>query len=405
MNIIDYLKWRGDLSFKADPYNEVDSLVISQFIYAEMQDVLKPEDRITVKELSERFFAKHSMLDVVKNKPFGIHGIVTLDEMARSARFKDCVVYNYSFKLHADTTEQFAALMMDLPDNTTVVCFKGTDETLIGWKENCYLSYKDIAGQADAKDYVDRYCSIFHKYRFIGHSKGGNLAIYAAVHCKPLLRQAIIQIVSADGPGLRPGSYDEKVFEKLKDRYQLIVPERDGVGTIYEMTPHRTIVKTSTGNLIEAHGQTNWEVFQNRLVRADTERYETDVTRRSIKKFLQDTTPNQRQIFVEETFKALAEANIKTVYQLSQGGLPILFKVIKRLSEMDSDAKGIAGAMFRSITENINSDLSKAFRRRAGALKLKAGSLIEEHNPFTSRKKNKEDEVTEEETVIEEGDK
>ncbi len=359
MNLIDYIRWRGDLSFKADPFNDVDNLIFAQMIYAEIGDVMNGVDRITIEQLHERFFRGLEGKSE-EFKTFGKDGIMVLRSIGKTARFKDCVIHHYVNKLHADTTEQFSAFMVDLPDKTTVVCFKGTDEHMIGWKEDCYLSYKDIAGQADAAEYVNKNCSPFRKYRLIGHSKGGNLAVYAAVHCRPLLRRAIIEIISDDGPGLRTGSYDPKIFEKIRDRYRLIVPEKDGIGTIYEMAPRKTIARIMTRNIVEAHGMMTWQVSGGRILQADEDSYQTDRTRNAILQFLKETTAQQREIFVEEMFKAFDDAGITTVTQLAHGSFPVFLRVIKELSEMDGIAKSTAMKIAKMYSISMSSGLHKA---------------------------------------------
>ncbi len=374
MNILDYIRVRGDLSFKSDPFNDVDNLVFSQMIYAGFDKILKNDEKIRIEELGERFFDDKQ--SDRKNITYSNRdGILVLKEMYKSPRYKDLPVYNYISILHTDTAEQFAAMMVDLPDRTTVVCFKGTDEHMIGWKEDLYLSYKEIAGQNDAVDYVNKHCSILRKYRIIGHSKGGNLAAYAALRCNPLLRMRIEQIISNDGPGLRPGSYDKKEFDKIKDRYRLIAPEKDAIGTIYEIAPKKTIARISTKNIVEAHNILTWQIEANRIAKADMDSYQTDRTRQALVQFLKDTTPEQREIFVEELFKAFDDAKITTVTQLASGGLPILFRVIKELSEMDTIAKNIAVRFSKVLGVSMTSDLHKIVSERKEAFRNNLASL------------------------------
>ena len=374
MNILDYIRVRGDLSFKSDPFNDVDNLVFSQMIYAGFDKILKNDEKIRIEELGERFF-DDKQSDRKNTTYANRDGILVLKEMYKSPRYKDLPVYNYISKLHTDTAEQFAAMMVDLPDRTTVVCFKGTDEHMIGWKEDLYLSYKEIAGQNDAVDYVNKHCSILRKYRIIGHSKGGNLAAYAALRCNPLLRMRIEQIISNDGPGLRPGSYDKKEFDKIKDRYRLIAPEKDAIGTIYEIAPKKTIARISTKNIVEAHNILTWQIEANRIAKADMDSYQTDRTRQALVQFLKDTTPEQREIFVEELFKAFDDAKITTVTQLASGGLPILFRVIKELSEMDTIAKNIAVRFSKVLGVSMTSDLHKIVSERKEAFRNNLASL------------------------------
>ncbi|MBQ1482625.1 MAG: DUF2974 domain-containing protein [Erysipelotrichaceae bacterium] len=400
MNALDYIKERGDLSFKADPFNEVDNLVFSQLIYANFDRILKKDDRLSIQQLGE-LYLKETEKNLKLSQIFGMDGLRVLKTMMNTVRYKDCMLYNYESLLHADTAEQFAACMIDLPDRTTVICFKGTDESLIGWKEDCYLSYKKIASQDDAVLYLNQHCSIFRKYRIIGHSKGGNLAIYAALHCKPLLRNRIIQVISNDGPGLRPGSYDEKEYEKIKDRYELIVPEKDGVGTIFEMAPKRTIAKVLTRNIVEAHSILSWQVRANRIERANADSFQTDKTRIALLRFLNDSTDEQKEIFTEELFKAMKEAGIESVTQLASGGLPVFLKVIKELAEMDSVARGIAIDLAKTFSISVSSGLrlTKKVHESAGNIKAKAkhvemslaSKLIEDYlNEMKENEKKKE---------------
>ena len=366
MNILDYIRERGDLSFKADPFNEVDNLVFAQMIYAGFEKYLGDGQRMTIGELGKAYFDDFGE-DRDISRIFNKDGVMTLKEAYKSPRYKDLPVYNFVSRLDKETTEQFTAVMVDLPDRTTVVCFKGTDEHMIGWKEDCFLSYKDIVGQTYAVNYINQHCSIFRQYRILGHSKGGNLALYSALRCNPLLRMRIKDIYSDDGPGLRPGSFKEKEFDRIKDRYHLIVPEKDGVGTIYEMAKRKTIARIDTRNIIEAHSMMRWQIKANHIQHADGDSYQTDRTRQALVQFLKDTTPKEREIFTEEVFKAFDDAKITTVSELAHGGLPIILKVAKELSEMDTVAKSTAMKLTKAFSTSITSDLYKSMSEKKDA--------------------------------------
>ena len=376
MNILDYIRQRGDLSFKADPFNEVDNLVFSQLIYAGFGGSIENNERIKIQDLAKRYFSSPDN-NGKHGKSFSRDGLLVLDAIKDTERYKDCVIHNFVSLLHEDTTEQFEACMIDLPDKTTVICFKGTDDSLIGWKEDCYLSYKSIASQDDSVRYLNQHCNIFRKYRILGHSKGGHLAIYSAMHCNPFIRSRIIEVVSNDGPGLRPGSFDEKEFNKIKDRYELIVPEKDGVGTIFEMAKNKTIAKVSTKNIVEAHSMMSWQIDANRIKKAEGDSYQTDKTRIALVNFLNESSPEQKEIFTEEIFKAFNEAGITTVSQLARGGMPVIFRVIKELAEMDSVARSIALNLAKTFSISVSSGLgfSKAVEEKRENLKAKAKNI------------------------------
>lgn len=43
-NIMDYMDWRGDLSFEADEFNEVDNLILAQLAYVDFEGIVTAEE-------------------------------------------------------------------------------------------------------------------------------------------------------------------------------------------------------------------------------------------------------------------------------------------------------------------------------------------------------------------------
>ena len=376
MNMIDYCIWRGDLSFRKDPFNEVDNLLLSQISYLTIDELIASGDRKTIKELAQLCLDNNGKSR--KGNRLISDSILVLKAMANTRRFSGCVVHHYRSCLYKDSVEQFAAMMIDLPDHTTVVSFRGTDDSLVGWKEDLMLSYQNVNAQKDALTYVEEYCNQqFRKYRFIGHSKGGNLALFAGTNCNKKLQKRIIQIISNDGPGLMNGTYSIKDFEAIKKRYTLLVPERDGVGTIYEMAADKKMILSSANNIVSAHSMLTWMVERNHLVTTDKESRETDLSRKIIHQILEETDEKEREIFVNEVFYCLEQYEIHTIYQLSEGGLPLMIKILRSLTEMDSIAKNTAMKILMTISENIGSDLYQNIYTKAGNIKRKTYNLSE----------------------------
>ena len=144
MNFVDYCKWRGDLSFRQDPFNEVDNMCFAQIAYCELDDIFKGTEKLTLKEACDIYFSMHDEREIDKSTSFSRLSPILMKEMAKTKRFGSCLVYNYADKLLPDSSKQFAAMMFDLPDESTVIAFRGTDDTLVGWKEDLMLSYGDI---------------------------------------------------------------------------------------------------------------------------------------------------------------------------------------------------------------------------------------------------------------------
>ncbi|MBP5280727.1 MAG: DUF2974 domain-containing protein [Erysipelotrichaceae bacterium] len=387
MNFVDYCKWRGDLSFRQDPFNEVDNMLFAQIAYCELDDLIKGKEKMSLKQLSDLFFEKHSEEELSNATSFSKMSPFLMRDMANTKRFESCMVYNYADRLNPDSTKQFAAMMFDLPDESTVIAFRGTDDTLVVWKEDLMLSYGDISSQYDALDYVNNNCTMFNKYRIVGHSKGGYLALYSAIHAKTSVKRRILEIYSNDGPGLREGISDED-RQFLDNRYKLIVPEKDGVGMIYELADYKKICKVDVFNIISAHSMFTWQVQGNKVVLADKYKYESDLSRAVIKDILKETSREERLIFVDELFKHLAQENINTLADFGNRGIGIIYSTLKKLMDEDNESRIFAGKMMKILSRNIGSDLqqtisekNRLIREKVSDLSNTAGSRIKEILP------------------------
>jgi len=400
MNFSDYCRWRGDLSFKQDPFNEVDNMCFAQIAYCELDGILKGRDKMTLKEVSDAYFSLHAEEDIYKSTSFSKLSPILMRDMAATRRFSSCLVYNYADKLLPDSSKQFAAVMFDLPDESTVIAFRGTDDTLVGWKEDLMLSYGDINSQYDALDYVNSNCTMFNKYRIVCHSKGGYLAIYAAIHAKPSVKRRIIEVYSDDGPGLRDGNFDEEDLEFLKNKYKLIVPEKDGVGMIYEMARNKKICKVDVFNIVSAHSMFTWQVEGNQVVRADRFKYESDLSREVILDILHETTKEERSIFVNELFDHLAMENINTLSEFADRGIGIIYSTLKKLMDDNNESRIFAGKMMKILSRNISSDLQQTIsagkdlvKEKVSDLSSSAGKRIREMLPRKKAETGKEEDT------------
>ena len=364
MNFVDYCKWRGDLTFKQDQFNEVDNMCFAQIAYCELDGIIEGSEKKTLKEVSDIFFSTHDEEEMKKSKAFSKLSPFLMREMANTRRFGSCLVYNYADKLLPDSTKQFAAVMFDLPDESTVIAFRGTDDTLVGWKEDLMLSYGDISSQYDALEYVNSHCTMFNKYRIVGHSKGGFLGLYAAVKARPSVKKRIIEIYSNDGPGLRENEYTDEDREMLDTKYKLIVPEKDGVGMIYEMAENKKICKVNVFNIISAHSMFTWQVEGTKIVEADKFKYESDLSREVIKDILKETTREERAIFVEELFRHLAEERINTLTEFNNRGISVIYSTLKKLTDDNNDSHVFAGKMLKIFSRNLSSDFQQGISVR-----------------------------------------
>ena len=353
MNIIDYLKWRGDLSFKQDPFNEVDNLCLCHMTYTVFDDLIDYNSALTIRELSDLFFLKHSEEEIKASRSFVADAPYTLKELGMSRRFGDLRIANFVSILNEETTEQFCALQIDLGNGLIFVSFRGTDDTIIGWKEDFKITYEITRAQKSALNYVNKDLLRGRKYIFAGHSKGGNLAIYAAMNAPKRIRNRIVSVYSMDGPGIADEFIDEKLFQEIKDRYIKIVPEFDVFGMIYDHCENLKIVK-SDSFFLNQHAATSWQVMGKDFEYLEDVSSESRMIKDNLIAFMNEVGLEKREDFVEACFGALNELGIKNVSDMSRASLNALIRAIKRFADMDEQNKETGYKLIKVFTDMIS---------------------------------------------------
>lgn len=248
-NIMDYIEWRGDLPFTQSEFNDVDNLILACFSYVNLDGIPEAasQNGIELKALTEKFLRLHTEKELKEDKSFIRFAPFMMLEMAKTERFGQCVIRNYVNEIVAEEAQQFSAVEICLSDGTSYISFRGTDDTIVGWKEDFNLSTGVVPAQERAVEYLRRIAgSLQEMVRVGGHSKGGNLAVYGAVMCKeihPWILQ-ITQMTDRDFPGnfwnflkqkhffqKSPGSFQnirssEHFWSIPKNRFLLQVPTK-----------------------------------------------------------------------------------------------------------------------------------------------------------------------------------
>ena len=358
MNIIDYLKWRGDLSLKASPFNEVDNLIISQMAYTGFDEYFKLKDSYTISELSDLFFNDHTDEEIMASKSFVKLAPFVLREMANSIRFKDCLVHDFVSTIDEKTFEQFCCFQVDLSDHTTYVAFRGTDDTIVGWHEDLCMSFEIVPAQVAAKEYIQR-LSPYRKYRIGGHSKGGALALYAGLNA-PRKGKNIINIYSNDGPGLNRkylSQYELDAYENIKGKIIKIVPEFDFFGVLFSKDYITKVVKSDAVMLLQ-HSAMSWLVEGTKFVET-TLSEESKMIEVNYREFLDNANEEECKAFTEEMFDVLRDAGVDTVSEFIEGGLPLFVKTLYDISNMNKKSKAFAKSIFDAFIKGYGSGVSE----------------------------------------------
>ena len=262
-NIFEYLHWRGDVPLSVSPFNHVDNLILSELVYTDFEGIVSNDGTaISLSEARKRFFALHNRLDIQAraSHSYTAPAPFLMDSMQEGARFRDIRLCCYEAVTNPDAAAQFAAGTFLLPDHTAFVAFRGTDGTVVGWKEDMILSYQsNTVGQLCALDYLTRVGALTQlPLRVGGHSKGGHLAIFAAAHCIPSLQDRLLCVWSNDGPGFRDDVRLLEGYRRIQDKCISIVPATSVIGMMLECDCERRVVQSTASGLVQ-HDGFSWE--------------------------------------------------------------------------------------------------------------------------------------------------
>lgn len=307
-NIISYVRHYCLLSFKEKPLHNADTLVFSQLAYNKYRGFVseKPEFSLTLRELMDKD-ALPSLYDTTRVPE---ENSQLLYACADSPRYENIKIGFYRSDLDDDEEKQFSAVSFQLSENLIYVAFRGTDASIVGWKEDLNMAFSaPIPSQLEGVEYLRELAAAFPEARFYlgGHSKGGNIAEYAATFVPDETQERIIAIYNHDGPGFRDDGIDLARYGKIRDKIYKFVPEASVFGLLLEQHADYRVVE-SKAFLYLQHDPFSWLIEKSDFIYADEV---SDFARRAnavIKRWLEDTDEETRQVFIEALYDALSPA-------------------------------------------------------------------------------------------------
>ena len=326
--VLDYIQWYGDFSFKEKPLTEVDNFILVKLTYLLMADVDFTKPR--------RF---RELVDEIK-RTTGIQGTfygkeALVELAAESKRFGEMYVIGHEDVLDEALSAQFAAVTFDLSDTERFISFRGTDDTMAGWKEDFMISFTETEAQRRALEYLRKYVDDKRKIYVAGHSKGANLALYAAVHIEDELQDKITMVYMNDGPGLCPEVCDKSLVDKIKDRAVRFSPEYSIFGKLFEETeiPEK-IVKSSEEGVFQ-HDPCSWCVDHGKPMLSDTSAAGSVFINQILDQWIESVSNEKRLNFVNNLFNAIDKCGIKTFSQIGEKGPFAVEKILIELLSLD----------------------------------------------------------------------
>lgn len=366
-NIMDYIRWRGDLTFAQSPFNEVDNLILACFSYVNLDRIpaVTRQKGIELKKLVKEFKKLHTIKELEADKSFIRLAPFMMFEMAESVRFGNCVIRNYVNEIVTEAEQQFSAVEIVLDDGTSYISFRGTDDTIIGWKEDFNLSTGVVPAQKRAVEYMQRISDkASGMLRVGGHSKGGNLAIYGSVMCKSV-HDKILEIYSNDGPGFSKEFQESPETAEMMPKIIRIIPEYSIIGTLLEHEKQPIIVASTSRGLLQ-HDGFSWEVQGPGLVRRDSLNKMALRFIEILHKWIDGMDMEQKRLLIEDLFATLQASGYENLSEVQSGGLKSLAAMVKRLDKFAPESRGmmqelltaICGGWLEQLQENTKDKLS-----------------------------------------------
>ncbi len=338
-NLFDYLKWRGDISFKGSPFNKIDGMILSRFSYAPFELVFKNGENgfQRLSDVTEKMLARNDIENIVLD-PEDVELFRLLGE---SGRFRDLMVGNFADRYDREDEVQFSAITIRFSEDTYGIAYRGTDNTLIGWKEDLNMGFiLPVASQLYAKEYLEDIAKrTGASIVLMGHSKGGNLAVYAAAFCQEEVQGRIADVYNYDGPGFEESVLETEGYGRICERIHTFVPQSSVVGMLLGHKEEHQVVHSQEFRGLSQHNVYSWEVQGKEFL------YEEDVTKKS--RYLDNTMKNwiagmdkeKREMFVEALYSLVSDTRAKTLKEMKNDWVENSQLIIKSMKNMDEGTK------------------------------------------------------------------
>ena len=360
-NIIDYVKWRGDLELKDSKFNEIDSLILNRFSYFPLDNIIKDNEIVTIQELGKRLEKEDkSNMEILWKDDMELFSL-----MAESKRYGKMQALKYINKIEQEEQQQFSAITVILPDDSIYISFRGTDNTIIGWKENFNMTFKShIASQISAKEYLENIAKQYpdRKIRLGGHSKGGNIALYSAIFADKKINKRILNIYNNDGPGFQDDIINTEEYKQTIDRAITYIPQDSIFGLLLEHREKYVIVKSIEKGIMQ-HDVYSWQVLGTDLIILGEITHGSKIINKTIKDWLKGLDLQTRRQVIDIVFEIVSSTNAKKVTDLKVSIIKNAKTILSSYNHIDSQNKKMIIATILELIKIATSNAMTEYKK------------------------------------------
>lgn len=365
--IIDYVKEYGDRDWKSFPLNDVDSLVLCQLSYLKF-DGMVPSLRENKAFVSLEDIYQHADYEkLYADERYEKDNRALFEAMVNSKRYRHLKLNCYINIVEKEWETQFSAVTCLLEGGTMYIAYRGTDETIVGWKEDFNMAFLDpVPGQAYSVKYLNMITGKLNNRLYLGgHSKGGNLAVYAAMKCIPSVQKRIIKIYSMDGPGFRPEVLASSRYEEIAGRVVKILPNSSVIGMIFEKDIHYRTIESKTFGLAQ-HNPFTWKVENGQFVEADDiyeRRRRMDDT---LNEWILSLDEKQLRTFVDTLYQVISASKADNLIDFTADWRKSMTGVIGALKEVDEQTVKMLKEMVKALFEIVKGRMLPEWKSKTG---------------------------------------
>lgn len=390
-NIIDYVKAWGQYSLFEKPFNEVDSLVLCQLVYLHYGKFVPGMETRSVPVCVQEVYAQPDRDRILDDYWYRENNKELFAAVVASRRFGNLKMNFYVDIIDEQEQAQFSAMTYFLEDKNVYIAYRGTDATIVGWKEDLNLAFsKPLPSHYLAVGYMERVAGmIAGDFYTGGHSKGGNLAVYAAMNCTPRVRERLLKVYNHDGPGFRPEIREKGSYQEIKDRVMKFIPRSSLVGTILE-DQHDYQVVESKGIGALQHNSYSWKVEEDHFIRAKNMSEGKMVRDAALNEWILSLTEEETHAFVDTLYEVVSASEASNVFEFGADWKNCLQNVFGAAKEIDETTRKAISKIIRSLFE-ITSEKRVAglkekhqeLKKELKAVKAPRGKKAKKDKPIT----------------------
>ncbi len=369
-NVISYVAEFGKYDFDEKPFNEVDSLVLSQLSYLNYDGFVKNVDEDAGPVSINSIFESDNLDNILRDYWYKKENMELFANVSNSKRFGGMKLNYYENVISQVSESQFAAVTYILPDKSVYIAFRGTDATLVGWKEDMMLAYSEpLQSQYMAAEYLDSVAKkIAGSFRVGGHSKGGNLAVFAAMYCQRSTRNRILDIYDHDGPGFRPEIIKEGHFGAVKNLIHKYIPKSSIVGIILEDNIDYEVVECWSVGALQ-HNTYTWKSVDGAFVKAEGMTKAKQLKDRALNDWIYSLSDSEVRTFIDALFDVLSSNDAKNVFDLKNDPKSNFLSAVNSYKELDERTKNVIGGIVRRLAAIYSEKAFEEFVNATKALK------------------------------------